>query len=63
MGRLTPRVSAFERLGRKDKRESFKQLDGATSKTSVFNFLGPKMKSLSGKRLLEHNNKYFSLSN
>jgi len=58
IGRLTPRVSAFERLGRKDERGSSKQVDeyATTSKTSVFHRLGTKRKSLSERRLLEHEN-------
>uniref|UniRef100_M1DL93 Uncharacterized protein n=1 Tax=Solanum tuberosum TaxID=4113 RepID=M1DL93_SOLTU len=58
IGRLTSRVSAFERLGRKDERESSKQVDeyATTSKTYVFHRLGTKRKSLSERRLLEHEN-------
>uniref|UniRef100_M1DN97 Uncharacterized protein n=1 Tax=Solanum tuberosum TaxID=4113 RepID=M1DN97_SOLTU len=58
IGILTPRVSAFERLGRKDERGSAKQVDeyATTSKTSVFHRLGTKTKSLSERRLLEHAN-------
>ncbi|KAH0655508.1 hypothetical protein KY285_030390 [Solanum tuberosum] len=58
---LTPRVSAFERLGHKDERETSKQVDGyaTTSKTSVFHRLGTKRKSLSERRLLEHENQDF----
>ncbi|KAH0644727.1 hypothetical protein KY284_032611 [Solanum tuberosum] len=58
IGRLTPRVSVFERLGRKDERGSSKQVDEyvTTSKTSVFHCLGTKRKSLSERRLLEHEN-------
>ncbi|KAG5621483.1 hypothetical protein H5410_006701, partial [Solanum commersonii] len=61
IGRLTPRVSAFERLGHKDERRSSKQVDeyAATSKTSVFHCLGTKIKSLSERRLLEHENQDF----
>ncbi|WMV42233.1 hypothetical protein MTR67_035618 [Solanum verrucosum] len=42
--RLTPRVSAFERLSCKDERGSSKQVDEyvTTSKTSVFHRLGTK---------------------
>ncbi|WMV19337.1 hypothetical protein MTR67_012722 [Solanum verrucosum] len=59
--RLTPRVSAFERLGPKDEEESSEQVhgDATTSKTSVFHRLGAKRKSLSGKTLLEHENQDF----
>ncbi|KAG5600166.1 hypothetical protein H5410_031536 [Solanum commersonii] len=58
IGRLTPRDSAFERLGHKDERGSSKQVDeySTTSKTSVFHRLGTKRKSLSERRLLEHEN-------
>ncbi|WMV33642.1 hypothetical protein MTR67_027027, partial [Solanum verrucosum] len=58
IGRLTPRVSAFEILGRKDERGSSKQVDeyATTSKTFVFHRLGTKRKSLSERRLLEHEN-------
>ncbi|KAH0761272.1 hypothetical protein KY290_017345 [Solanum tuberosum] len=58
IGRLTSRVSAFERLGRKDERGSSKQVDeyATTSKTYVFHRLGTKRKSLSERRLLEHEN-------
>uniref|UniRef100_M1DH43 Uncharacterized protein n=1 Tax=Solanum tuberosum TaxID=4113 RepID=M1DH43_SOLTU len=55
IGRLTPRVFAFERLGHKDEEEFSEQVEGdaTTSKTSVFHRLGAKRKSLSGKTLLE----------
>ncbi|KAH0707716.1 hypothetical protein KY285_010750 [Solanum tuberosum] len=58
IGRLTPRVSAFERLGHKDERRSSKQVEEyvTTSKASVFHRLGTKRKSLSERRLLEHEN-------
>ncbi|KAG5576973.1 hypothetical protein H5410_057107 [Solanum commersonii] len=58
IGRLTPRVPAFQRLGRKDERGSSKQVDeyATTSKTSIFHRLGTKRKSLSERRLLEHEN-------
>ena len=60
IGRLTPRVSTFERLRPKDERFS-KQVDeyATTSKTSVFHCLGTQIKSSSKKRLLEHKNKVF----
>ncbi|KAH0737071.1 hypothetical protein KY290_035776 [Solanum tuberosum] len=58
IGRLTPRVSTFERLSCKDERGSSKQVDeyATTSKTFVFHRLGTKRKSLSERRLLEHEN-------
>ncbi|KAK4708276.1 hypothetical protein R3W88_029201 [Solanum pinnatisectum] len=58
IGRLTPRVSVFERLCLKDKRESSKQVDEyvTTSTTSVFHRLGTKRKSLFERKLLEHEN-------
>ncbi|KAH0656849.1 hypothetical protein KY285_018571 [Solanum tuberosum] len=61
IGRLTPRVSSFERLGHKDERGSSKQVDEyvTTSKTFVFLRLGTKRKSLSERRLLEHENQDF----
>lgn len=54
--RLRPRVSMFKRLGRKDESESSKQVKGDAniSNTSIVYFLGTKIKSLSEKRLLEH---------
>ncbi|WMV19002.1 hypothetical protein MTR67_012387 [Solanum verrucosum] len=58
IGRLTPRVCSFERLGHNDERGSSKQVDEyvTTSKTFVFHRLGTKRKSLSERRLLEHEN-------
>lgn len=59
--RLTPLVSAFETLGHKDEEESSEQVeeDATTSRTSVFNRMGEKRKSLSGKMLWEHENQDF----
>ncbi|KAK4727399.1 hypothetical protein R3W88_032316 [Solanum pinnatisectum] len=56
--RLTPHVSAFEKLGHKHERGSSKQVDEyvTTSKTPVFDCLGTKRKSLSERRLLKHEN-------
>ena len=61
IGILTPRVSTFERLGRKNVRRLSKQVDGyaTTSKIFVFLSLGTKRKSLSEMRLLEHENQDF----
>ena len=58
IGRLTPHVSAFERLGRKEEREFSKQVDEyvTTSNTSVFHHLVTKRKSLSERRLRDHEN-------
>ncbi|KAG5591595.1 hypothetical protein H5410_042109 [Solanum commersonii] len=58
IGRLTPRVSAFERFSCKDERGSSNQVDkyATTSKTSVFHRLGTKRNSLSERRLPEHEN-------
>ncbi|KAH0781663.1 hypothetical protein KY290_001261 [Solanum tuberosum] len=58
IGRLTSRVSTFERLSCKDEIGSSKQVDeyATTSKTSVFHRLRTKRNSLSEIRLLEHEN-------
>ncbi|KAH0755046.1 hypothetical protein KY290_025316 [Solanum tuberosum] len=57
-GSLTPRVCSFERLGSRNERKSSKQVDryATTSKTFVCHRLETKRKSLSERRLLEHEN-------
>ncbi|KAG5581662.1 hypothetical protein H5410_052289 [Solanum commersonii] len=61
IGRLTPRVSTFEKLGCKNEIGSSKQVDehATASKTSIFHLLGTKRKSLLERRLLEHENQGF----
>ncbi|KAK6789796.1 hypothetical protein RDI58_013596 [Solanum bulbocastanum] len=58
IGSLTPCVRSFERLGCRDERESSKQVENMPppQKTFVFHRLGTKRKSLSKRRLLEHEN-------
>ena len=56
--RLKPSLLTFERLGCKDERGSSKQVEkyATTSNTSIFHHLETKIKSLSKRRLLEHEN-------